>query len=216
MMRRETYENASIADALEQIGENTELVLAVEAFGERAVRCDANGFAFGSVGDEVRLLVPVRLAQAKPVHLTASSAVEINVRERPLGVAVLPGVKSLAFAVLEQIEDPFRRVPFRLILAENFVEVGIAVDGISANDKPGDFVPAKFNRREQSFRCRGRSIGALRQLGKNGGAGSEANRLFQKTPARCGRDFRFGRIVDCWWIHNHLSLRRWAPEFKRN
>src|SRR5256885_7536234 len=215
MMHRETYENVIVADALEQIGEIPELVLAVEVLGERAVRCDANGFAFGSVGDEVRLLVPIRLAQAKPVHLTASSAVEIKVRERPLGIAVLPGVKSLAFAVLEQIEDAFRRVPFRLVLAQDFVEVGVAVDGISANDKPGDFVPAKFNRREQSFRCRGRSLGALRQLGKNGGAGSEANGLFQKTPARCGRDFRFGRMMHWWWIHNDLSLRRWAPEFKR-
>ena len=42
MMRRETYENAVVADALEQIGENPELVLAVEALSilEESPRSD--------------------------------------------------------------------------------------------------------------------------------------------------------------------------------
>ena len=124
-------------------------------------------------------------------------------------------VRSPHMAALIRLRGTLLKTIRNFMEAEDFVEVGVAVDGISANDKSGDFVPAKFNRREQSFRCRGRSIGALRQLGKNGGAGSEADRLFQKTPPRCGGDLGFGRITHCWWIHNDFSLRRWAPEFKR-
>ena len=120
----------------------------MQPFAQSAVRRNADRLAPGRLGDQVRVLVPVRLPEAKPVHLAAGGAVTVEVGQRPFGEAVLPGVDPTGFGVLEQLDDPFGRVPVGLILAEDSVEMRIAVDGVAAEDQARDLVRAKLDGRQ--------------------------------------------------------------------
>src|SRR5262249_47731675 len=78
--------------------------------------------------------------------------------ERPLGVAVLPGVDAGLLAALEQLDDPLRRVPVGHVPAEQPVEVRVAVDRVAAEDQPRHCVRPELDRRQQGrFPRRGRA-----------------------------------------------------------
>src|SRR6185437_13553638 len=109
--RRQADENALVADTLEQCGQHMQLVLSVQPVGQRTVRRDADGFAASGIVDALRMLVPIGLTQAEPVHLAAGLAVTIEILQSALGVAVLPGVDAGLFGALEQLGDSLRSVP---------------------------------------------------------------------------------------------------------
>src|SRR5439155_12524334 len=110
-----TDEHARVADAFEQVAQHARFVLAVEALAERAVRGNANRFASGSVVDEVRIFIPVGFAETEPMHLAAGGAVAVEVSERPLGIAVLPGVDAFGLGMADEFDDAFGRVPGGLV-----------------------------------------------------------------------------------------------------
>ena len=66
-MSRKADQHTLVADALEQVGQHGQPVLPVQALGQGAVRGDADRLALRSLGDQLRLLVPIGLAQAQPV-----------------------------------------------------------------------------------------------------------------------------------------------------
>src|SRR5262249_62076039 len=99
-----------------------------------------------------RFLLPVALAQAKPVHLAAGVAVAIQVLQRALSVAVLPGVDARLLGPLKQLLHALWRVPCRLMLTEEFIEVRISIDRIAAQDQPRDGMRAELDRRQQGGR----------------------------------------------------------------
>ncbi len=117
-MRRQADEDALVADALEQIAQHVEFVLPVQPLRQRPVGSDADGLALGRLGDALGMAVPVRLAQAQPVELHTRLADAVDVLERPLGVAVLPGVDAGLLAALEQFDDALGSVPVGVVAAE--------------------------------------------------------------------------------------------------
>ena len=86
------------------------------------------------------------------MHLAAGFAIAVQVLERTLGVAILPGVDAGLLRSLKQLQHALRRMPGRLMLAEELVEMGIAVDRIAADDQPRDGVRAELNGRQQRGR----------------------------------------------------------------
>src|SRR5271157_4756858 len=110
----------------------------MQPFIQRPVWGYADGFVFGSVINELGVLVPVGLAQAKPVHCAARSTVAFQVGESSLRITVLKGVESALLAPLEQFHDPLRRMPRSHVMVEVLVEVRVAVDGIAPDDQPCD------------------------------------------------------------------------------
>ena len=60
----------------------------MEAFGESAVRRDADRFAAGGVVDAVGVFVPIAFAQAQPVHATAGLTVALDVWSQVLEVVL--------------------------------------------------------------------------------------------------------------------------------
>ena len=116
------------------------------------MRGDADGFVFGSVINELGMLVPVGLAQAEPIHRAARCTVAVQVGESSLRVAVLEGVESALLAPLEQFHDPLRGVPGGHVAVEVLVEVRVAVDGIAPDDQPGDSMRTQLNGRQERGR----------------------------------------------------------------
>jgi hypothetical protein len=80
------------------------------------------------------------LPRAEPVHRVPLGTVAVHVREGPLGVAVLERVDPGLLAPPQQFQDPLGGVPGGQVLAEELVEVRVAVDGIATDDQPGDLV----------------------------------------------------------------------------
>src|SRR5262245_16856285 len=145
----------------------------MQALGESAVRGDADRLALGGVDDAVGMLIPVRFPQAEPVHAATLLAISIQVAQRPLGVAVLPGVDAHLFAAAQKLHDALGRVPVGHRAAQDAIEVRVAVDRIAADDEAGDVVGAEADRRQ---RLRRRLSGgrAVRQDGAGGEAGGRA------------------------------------------
>src|SRR5207248_743877 len=127
IMSRQSDQHPLIANALEQVGEDRELVLPVKLFGQGAVRRNADRFMLGRVIDAVRPLVPIALSEAQPIQFAAGSPKSLQVIQRSLGITVLPSVDAGFFHLLKQLDDTLGSVPGRLMLAEHFVEVRIAV-----------------------------------------------------------------------------------------
>ena len=107
---------------------------------------------FGSVVNELGMLVPVGIAQAEPIHRATRRAVPFQVGKRSLRVAVLEGVESALLAPLEQFHDSLRGVPGGHVAVEVLVEVGVAVDGIAPDDQPGDSMRTQLNGRQERGR----------------------------------------------------------------
>jgi hypothetical protein len=174
-------EHALLADALEQALEHVEPVLAMEPLGQGAVRGDADGLAAGGVVDAVGMLVPVGLAQAQPVHAAAALAVEVEIGQRPVGVAVLPGVDADFLAAAEQSDDALRRVPVGVVAAEDAVEVRVAVDRIAADDEAGDLMLAEADGRQSCGRGGGLGLGGLCLSGAGGSGGGQGGAGLQEV-----------------------------------
>src|SRR5262249_52117628 len=148
----------------EQVVQGCQLALSMQPLGQGAVGCDADRLALGCVVDPIRILVPVGFAEAQPVELAASCAEAIEVLERPLCVAVLPGVDACLLGALEQLHHPLGGMPSRLVLAEQPVEMGIAVHWVTTKDEPGNFVWSEPDcRQQQRFRRRLPSSSQCRQ-----------------------------------------------------
>src|SRR5438105_14971480 len=94
---------------------------------------DPDRLSLGRIVDEVRVLVPVWFAQAKPIHSPARRPVPIQIRQGAFGIAVLPGVEAFFLAVLKQFDDALRGMPSLLMLAQQPVEMGVTIDGIAPN-----------------------------------------------------------------------------------
>src|SRR5262245_40730955 len=128
----------------------------MQPLSQRAVRRNADRLALGSIGDQLGVLVPVRLAEAEPVHLAAGSAIAVEVRKGAFGVAVLPGVEATLLAVLQKLDNALRRVPGFLVLAQESVKMRVAINRIAADDEPGYAMRAQRDAGEQRLRgcCR--------------------------------------------------------------
>ena len=86
-----------------------------------------------------------------------ASAVALQVLQRPFGIAVLPAIDPGLLAALEEREDALGGVPLGLVLAEEPVEVRVAVDRVAADDEASDQVLAELDGRQQRLRLGRRS-----------------------------------------------------------
>src|SRR5262245_16463059 len=107
----------------------------MQSLGQSAVRSNADRLSPSHFVDPLGVLVPVRLSQAKPVKLHTGVADALDVAQRALGEAVLPGIDTGLFTALEQCHDPFGRVPDRHVLAEQLVEMGIAIERVASKNE---------------------------------------------------------------------------------
>ena len=80
------------------------------------------------------------------MQLAARRAETFQVIQGSLGVAVLPGVDSDFLRVLEQLDHVLGSMPGRLVLAEQPVEVRVAVDVVTADDEAGNGVGTELDR----------------------------------------------------------------------
>ena len=80
------------------------------------------------------MLVPVRLSQAEPVQLAPRLPETGQVLQGSPGIAVLPGVDAELLAMLEEPDNTLGSVPRQLVLAEQLVEMSVAVDRVAADD----------------------------------------------------------------------------------
>src|SRR4051794_15710014 len=117
----------------------------MQSFRERTVRSDADRLAFGCIGDPLGMLVPVGFTETEPVHLAARLAIAVEILQSALGVAVLPGVEAGPFAALQQRADALGRVPVGHVLAEELVEMRVAINRIAADNQARDLVRSKFD-----------------------------------------------------------------------
>src|SRR5262245_33244310 len=120
------------------------------------------------------------------MHGAAGLAVAVEVLQRALGVAVLPAVQPGLFAALQERGDSLRRVPLGHVLAEELVEVRVAVDRVAADDEARYLVLAELDRRQPRlglgrFGLGGRFVG-FRAGGAE--AGGQASSLLQEIAAR--------------------------------
>src|SRR5438132_1062307 len=117
----------------------------VQTLGQSPVRGDADRLAAGSLGDQLRLLVPIGLAQAQPVQLASGFAKTIEVLKCALGVAVLPRIDADLLAPFQKSHDAFRRMPGGLVLAQELVEMRMAINGVAAHDQARDLMRAELD-----------------------------------------------------------------------
>ncbi len=118
--------------------------------GQSAVRGDADRFVLGGVVDVFRAFIPIRLAETKPLELAAGSSEALQIIQGSLGITVLPGVDAGFSHLLEQLDDALGSVPGRLMLAEHFVEVRIAVYRVAADDEASDGIGTELDGRQES------------------------------------------------------------------
>jgi cytochrome P450 len=140
VVSREPDQHTLVADTAKQAGQDVELVLAVQPFRERTVRRDADRPVPGRVLNVLRVLVPVRLAQAQPVHAAARLAITIDVLNCAFGVTVLKGVDAGLLAAPQELLNAVGRVPGGHVLAKQAVEVRVAVHRVATHDEPADGV----------------------------------------------------------------------------
>src|SRR5262245_10960975 len=112
----------------------------MQSFGQSTMRSDTYGLVLGGVFDPVRLLVPVGLAKAKPVHLASGGTVTLQVRKGAFRITVLPRVDAVCLRMLQQFDYSLGRMPGGLILTQNIVKVRIPVDGVATNNQTRYFV----------------------------------------------------------------------------
>src|SRR5262249_1785356 len=116
----------------------------------------------------------------------AGGAVAVQVRQRALGIAVLPGIQAFPLAVLEQLEDAFRGVPGGLVLAQEPVEMRIAVNRVASDDQARHFVWAKLDGRQQRISKMGTGLGRIRIMRRareRHRAGRQTGRLLEELAA---------------------------------
>src|SRR5207244_1273662 len=108
-----------------------------------AVGSHADGAVAGGLFDAMGFVVPYAGAQTEPLDRAALLPVAQQVRQRTLDQAVLPRIDAGRLGARQRGHHLLWRVEALLVLREEVVEVGVAVDRVVADDEAAHSMQAE-------------------------------------------------------------------------